>query len=379
MQTGIKSIDAMIPIGRGQRELIIGDRQTGKTTVAIDTIINQKEFFEAGQPVYCIYVAVGQKGSTVAGIAKTLEDAGAMQYTTIVAANASDPAPMQFYAPFAGAAIGEYFRDTGRPALIIYDDLSKQAVAYREVSLLLRRPPGREAYPGDVFYLHSRLLERAAKVIADDTIASQMNDLPESLKGKVKGGGSLTALPIIETQAGDVSAYIPTNVISITDGQIFLEADLFNSGVRPAINVGISVSRVGGSAQIKPMKKVSGTLKLDQAQYRELEAFAKFGSDLDAATMAVINKGERNVEILKQGVNQPMSVAHQVAIIYVGVKGKLNKVPTNQVKAFESALIEYMEANKKDALNAIAAGKWSDAEIDAIEASVAEVLPNYEA
>ena len=378
MQTGIKSIDAMIPIGRGQRELIIGDRQTGKTTVAIDTIINQKEFFEAGQPVYCIYVAVGQKGSTVAGIAKTLEDAGALQYTTIVAANASDPAPMQFYAPFAGAAIGEYFRDTGRPALIIYDDLSKQAVAYREVSLLLRRPPGREAYPGDVFYLHSRLLERAAKVIADDTIAAQMNDLPESLKGKVKGGGSLTALPIIETQAGDVSAYIPTNVISITDGQIFLEADLFNSGVRPAINVGISVSRVGGSAQIKPMKKVSGTLKLDQAQYRELEAFAKFGSDLDAATMAVINKGERNVEILKQGVNQPMSVAHQVAIIYVGVKGKLNKVATNQVKAFESALIEYMEANKKDALIAIAAGKWSDGEIDAIEASVAEVLPNYE-
>ena len=307
MQTGIKSIDAMIPIGRGQRELIIGDRQTGKTTVAIDTIINQKEFFDKGEPVYCIYVAVGQKGSTVAGIAKTLEDAGAMQYTTIVAANASDPAPMQFYAPFAGAAIGEYFRDTGRPGLIIYDDLSKQAVAYREVSLLLRRPPGREAYPGDVFYLHSRLLERAAKVIADDTIASQMNDLPESLKDKVKGGGSLTALPIIETQAGDVSAYIPTNVISITDGQIFLEADLFNSGVRPAINVGISVSRVGGSAQIKPMKKVSGTLKLDQAQYRELEAFAKFGSDLDAATMSVINKGERNVEILKQGVNAPMS------------------------------------------------------------------------
>jgi len=379
MQTGIKSIDAMIPIGRGQRELIIGDRQTGKTTVAIDTIINQKEFFDKGEPVYCIYVAVGQKGSTVAGIAKTLEDAGAMQYTTIVAANASDPAPMQFYAPFAGAAIGEYFRDTGRPALIIYDDLSKQAVAYREVSLLLRRPPGREAYPGDVFYLHSRLLERAAKVIADDTIASQMNDLPVSLKGKVKGGGSLTALPIIETQAGDVSAYIPTNVISITDGQIFLEADLFNSGVRPAINVGISVSRVGGSAQIKPMKKVSGTLKLDQAQYRELEAFAKFGSDLDAATKAVINKGERNVEILKQGVNQPMSVAHQVAIIYVGTKGKLNKVPTNKVKAFERALIEYMEANKKDALNAIAAGKWSDAEIDAIESSVAEVLPNYEA
>ena len=379
MQTGIKSIDAMIPIGRGQRELIIGDRQTGKTTVAIDTIINQKEFFDKGEPVYCIYVAVGQKGSTVAGIAKTLEDAGAMQYTTIVAANASDPAPMQFYAPFAGAAIGEYFRDTGRPGLIIYDDLSKQAVAYREVSLLLRRPPGREAYPGDVFYLHSRLFERAAKVIADDTIASQMNDLPESLKDKVKGGGSLTALPIIETQAGDVSAYIPTNVISITDGQIFLEADLFNSGVRPAINVGISVSSVGGSAQIKPMKKVSGTLKLDQAQYRELEAFAKFGSDLDAATMSVINKGERNVEILKQGVNAPMSVAHQVAIIYVGTKGKLNKVPVNKVKAFESALIEYMEGNKKDALNSIAGGKWTDAEIGAIEASIAEVLPNYEA
>ena len=378
LQTGIKSIDAMIPIGRGQRELIIGDRQTGKTTVAIDTIINQKEFFDRGEPVYCIYVAVGQKGSTVAGIAKTLEDAGALQYTTIVAANASDPAPMQFYAPFAGAAIGEYFRDTGRPGLIIYDDLSKQAVAYREVSLLLRRPPGREAYPGDVFYLHSRLLERAAKVIADDTIASQMNDLPESLKSKVKGGGSLTALPIIETQAGDVSAYIPTNVISITDGQIFLEADLFNSGVRPAINVGISVSRVGGSAQIKPMKKVSGTLKLDQAQFRELEAFAKFGSDLDAATMAVINKGQRNVEILKQGVNAPMSVAHQVAIIYVGTKGKLNKVPVNKVKAFESALIEYMEANQRASLENIAAGKWTDAEMGAIEKSISEVLPAYE-
>jgi F-type H+-transporting ATPase subunit alpha len=379
MQTGIKSIDAMIPIGRGQRELIIGDRQTGKTTVAIDTIINQKEFFDRGEPVYCIYVAIGQKGSTVAGIAKTLEDSGAMQYTTIVAANASDPAPMQFYAPFAGAAIGEFFRDTGRPGLIIFDDLSKQAVAYREVSLLLRRPPGREAYPGDVFYLHSRLLERAAKVIADDTIASQMNDLPESLKGMVKGGGSLTALPIIETQAGDVSAYIPTNVISITDGQIFLESDLFNSGVRPAINVGISVSRVGGSAQIKPMKKVSGTLKLDQAQYRELEAFAKFGSDLDAATMSVINKGQRNVEILKQGVNAPVSVAHQVAIIYVGTKGKLNKVPVGKVKAFEMSLIEYMEANQKAALERIAAGYWTDADIGAIEASIAEVLPNYEA
>lgn len=378
LQTGIKSIDAMIPIGRGQRELIIGDRQTGKTTVAIDTILNQKEFYDKGEPVYCIYVAVGQKGSTVAGIAKTLEEKGAMAYTTIVASNASDPAPMQFYAPFAGAAIGEYFRDTGRPALIIYDDLSKQAVAYREVSLLLRRPPGREAYPGDVFYLHSRLLERAAKVIADDTIASQMNDLPESLKGKVKGGGSLTALPIIETQAGDVSAYIPTNVISITDGQIFLESDLFNSGVRPAINVGISVSRVGGSAQIKPMKKVAGTLKLDQAQFRELEAFAKFGSDLDAATMAVINKGRRNVEILKQAVNSPLSVEKQVAIIYLGTKGMLNKVPVEKVRDFEVAFLEYMESKHGDALQAIASGKWTDAESKAIEAGAREVLPNYE-
>ena len=377
MQTGIKSIDAMIPIGRGQRELIIGDRQTGKTTVAIDTIINQKEFFEAGQPVYCIYVAVGQKGSTVAGIAKTLEDAGAMQYTTIVAANASDPAPMQFYAPFAGAAIGEYFRDTGRPALIIYDDLSKQAVAYREVSLLLRRPPGREAYPGDVFYLHSRLLERAAKVIADDTIASQMNDLPESLKGKVKGGGSLTALPIIETQAGDVSAYIPTNVISITDGQIFLEADLFNSGVRPAINVGISVSRVGGSAQIKPMKKVSGTLKLDQAQYRELEAFAKFGSDLDAATMAVINKGERNVEILKQAQNSPMSVEEQVAIIYLGTKGLLRDVPVNMVKKFEAEFLEFMNAKHRDTLGSLKAGNYTDAETSVLEKVAADLTAAY--
>ena len=299
LQTGIKAVDAMIPIGRGQRELIIGDRQTGKTTVAIDAIINQREFYDRGEPVYCIYVAIGQKGSTVAGIVKKLEDAGAMAYTTVVAANASDPAPMQFYAPMTGAAVGEYFRDLGKPALIVYDDLSKQAVAYREVSLLLRRPPGREAYPGDVFYLHSRLLERAAKVIADDNIAKQMNDLPASLKDKVKGGGSLTALPIIETQAGDVSAYIPTNVISITDGQIFLESDLFNAGIRPAINVGISVSRVGGSAQIKSMKKVAGTLKLDQAQYRELEAFSKFGSDLDAATKAVLDKGARNVEILR--------------------------------------------------------------------------------
>ena len=377
LQTGIKSIDAMIPIGRGQRELIIGDRQTGKTTVAIDTIINQKEFFDKGEPVFCIYVAIGQKGSTVAQIAKTLEDRGAMAYTVIVAANASEPAPMQFYAPFAGAAIGEFFRDTGRPALIIYDDLSKQAVAYREVSLLLRRPPGREAYPGDVFFLHSRLLERAAKVINDDSVAANMNDLPDSLKGKVKGGGSLTALPIIETQAGDVSAYIPTNVISITDGQIFLESDLFNSGVRPAINVGISVSRVGGSAQIKPMKKVAGTLKLDQAQYRELEAFAKFGSDLDAATMNVLTKGARNVEILKQGVNSPMSVEKQVAIIYLGTKGMMNKIPTNQVRAFEKEFLQYMESKHKNVLDQIRAGKWGDDEIKGIEAAAAEILPGY--
>jgi F-type H+-transporting ATPase subunit alpha len=378
LQTGIKAIDAMIPIGRGQRELIIGDRQTGKTTVAIDTIINQKEFYDRGEPVYCIYVAIGQKGSTVAQIAKTLEDKGAMPYTVIVAANASDPAPMQFYAPFAGAAIGEFFRDTGRPALIIYDDLSKQAVAYREVSLLLRRPPGREAYPGDVFYLHSRLLERAAKVIGDTDVAKNMNDLPDSLKGRVKGGGSLTALPIIETQAGDVSAYIPTNVISITDGQIFLEADLFNSGVRPAINVGISVSRVGGAAQIKPMKKVAGTLKLDQAQYRELEAFAKFGSDLDAATMSVLNKGSRNVEILKQGVNSPMSVQKQVAIIYLGTKGMLNKIPTHRVREFEKQFLSYMEAKHSDALDAMAAGKWGDEQSNAIEAAAREIIPGFE-
>ena len=377
LQTGIKAIDAMIPIGRGQRELIIGDRQTGKTTVAIDTIINQKEFYDKGEPVYCIYVAIGQKGSTIAALAKNLEEKGAMAYTTIVAANAADPAPLQFYAPFTGAAIGEYFRDTGRPALIIYDDLSKQAVAYREVSLLLRRPPGREAYPGDVFYLHSRLLERAAKVIKDDTIASQMNDLPESLKGLVKGGGSLTALPIIETQAGDVSAYIPTNVISITDGQIFLEADLFNSGVRPAINVGISVSRVGGSAQIKPMKKVAGTLKLDQAQYRELEAFAKFGSDLDAATMNVINKGRRNVEILKQAVNSPMSVERQVAIIYIGTKGLLNTIPVNKIKAFENAFIEFMENKHQNVLDSLRSGLWGKNEIEKIESAAKEVIPAY--
>ena len=360
LQTGIKSVDAMIPVGRGQRELVIGDRQTGKTTVCIDTILNQKEFYDAGEPVFCIYVAIGQKASTVAGIAKTLEDKGAMAYTTIVAANASDPAPMQVYAPFAGAAIGEFFRDTGRPALIIYDDLSKQAVAYREVSLLLRRPPGREAYPGDVFYLHSRLLERASKVIADDGIAKDMNDLPDSLKPIVKGGGSLTALPIIETQAGDVSAYIPTNVISITDGQIFLESNLFNAGVRPAINVGISVSRVGGSAQIKSMKKVSGTLKLDQAQFRELEAFAKFGSDLDDATLNVIEKGKRNVEILKQAQNDPFTVEDHVAIIFAGSKNLLKKVPVDKIKEFERKYIDFLKLKHKKTMETIKSGKLTD-------------------
>ena len=377
LQTGIKSIDAMIPIGRGQRELIIGDRQTGKTTVAIDTIINQKEFYDAGEPVFCIYVAVGQKGSTVAGIVKTLEEAGALAYTVVVAATASDPAPLQFYAPFTGAAIGEYFRDTGRPALVVYDDLSKQAVAYREVSLLLRRPPGREAYPGDVFYLHSRLLERAAKVIAEDSIAAQMNDLPESLKGKVKGGGSLTALPIIETQAGDVSAYIPTNVISITDGQIFLESNLFLSGVRPAINVGISVGRVGGSAQIKSMKKVAGTLKLDQAQFRELEAFAKFGSDLDDATKAVLGKGERNVEILKQDQNSPLPVEEQIAIIYCGTKNLLKDVPVDKIREFEVEFLDYMRNKHADTMASLKAGKYTDAETSVIESAAAEMTARY--
>ena len=377
LQTGIKSIDAMIPVGRGQRELVIGDRQTGKTTVCIDTILNQKEFYDAGEPVYCIYVAIGQKASTVAGIANTLQEKGAMAYTTIVAANASDPAPMQVYAPFAGAAIGEYFRDTGRPALIIYDDLSKQAVAYREVSLLLRRPPGREAYPGDVFYLHSRLLERAAKVIADDKIAKQMNDLPEGLKPKVKGGGSLTALPIIETQAGDVSAYIPTNVISITDGQIFLESDLFNSGVRPAINVGISVSRVGGSAQIKSMKKVAGTLKLDQAQFRELEAFAKFGSDLDAATMNVIEKGKRNVEILKQAQNDPFTVEEQIAIIFAGSKNLLRQVPVNKVKEFEQSYLELLKAKHQSVLDTLKAGKLTDEVTETLTRVATDLTAQY--
>ncbi|MCB0481086.1 MAG: F0F1 ATP synthase subunit alpha [Flavobacteriales bacterium] len=377
LQTGIKAIDAMIPVGRGQRELIIGDRQTGKTTVAIDTIINQKEFFDRGEPVYCIYVACSQKASTVAQIVKKLTDAGAMDYTVVVAANASDPTPMQFYAPFAGACVGEFFRDTGRPALIVFDDLSKQAVAYREVSLLLRRPPGREAYPGDVFYLHSRLLERAAKVINDDTIAAQMNDLPPSLKGLVKGGGSLTALPIIETQAGDVSAYIPTNVISITDGQIFLESDLFLSGIRPAINVGISVSRVGGSAQIKSMKKVAGTLKLDQAQFRELEAFSKFGSDLDAATTRVLEKGKRNVEILKQRENDPMAVEKQIAIIYCGTKGLLSKVPVVKIKEFEKEYLAFLEDNHKDTLEALRAGKINDDITDVLADVAADLSSKY--
>lgn len=377
LQTGIKAIDAMIPIGRGQRELVIGDRQTGKTAICIDTIINQKEFFEAGKPVYCIYVAIGQKASTVAGVMKTLEDNGAMAYTTIVSASASDPAPLQFYAPFAGAAIGEFFRDTGRPALVIYDDLSKQAVAYREVSLLLRRPPGREAYPGDVFYLHSRLLERAAKVINNDEVAKKMNDLPDSIKHMVKGGGSLTALPIIETQAGDVSAYIPTNVISITDGQIFLESNLFNAGIRPAINVGISVSRVGGNAQIKSMKKVAGTLKLDQALYREMEAFSKFGGDLDAATKTVIDKGSRNVEILKQPQFSPYSVEKQVAIIYLGTNNLIREVPVKNVRAFEEAFIQQMELKLSDVLKEFKKGNLSDESLAKMVKLAQDLIPQF--
>jgi F-type H+-transporting ATPase subunit alpha len=379
LQTGVKAIDAMIPIGRGQRELIIGDRQTGKTAIAVDTIINQKEFYDRGEPVYCIYVACGQKASTVASVARTLEEYGAMPYTVIVSASASDPAPLQFYAPFAGAAIGEFFRDTGRPALIIYDDLSKQAVAYREVSLLLRRPPGREAYPGDVFYLHSRLLERAAKINDNASIANSMNDLPESLKkaGMIKGGGSLTALPIIETQAGDVSAYIPTNVISITDGQIFLESNLFNAGVRPAINVGISVSRVGGNAQIKSMKKVAGTLKLDQAQYRELEAFSKFGSDLDAATQAVLAKGSRNVEILKQPQYSPVSVEKQVAIIYLGTNNLLRDVPVNKVREFEELFYERMEDKMPEILEEFRKGKLEEGSLTKMKALAADLAGGY--
>ncbi|MFH1322023.1 MAG: F0F1 ATP synthase subunit alpha [Bacteroidota bacterium] len=377
LQTGIKAIDAMIPIGRGQRELIIGDRQTGKTAIAIDTIINQRECYDKGEPVYCIYVATGQKGSSVASIAKTLEEKGAMPYTVIVSATAADPSPMQFYAPFAGAAIGEYFRDTGRPALIIFDDLSKQAVSYREVSLLLRRPPGREAYPGDVFYLHSRLLERASKIIESDDVARKMNDIPESLKGKVKGGGSLTALPIIETQEGDISAYIPTNVISITDGQIFLEINLFNAGVRPAINVGISVSRVGGNAQIKSMKKIAGTLKLDQAQFRELEAFSKFGSDLDATTQAVLDKGMRNVEVLKQGQYSPLTVEKQAAIIFCGTKGFLQKVPVNKVREFEEVFLQIMESEHKEVLEILKAGKLTDEVAEILEKVAMDLADKY--
>ncbi len=377
LQTGIKAIDAMIPIGRGQRELIIGDRQTGKTAIAIDTIINQRSNFEKGKPVYCIYVGIGQKGSTVANIAKTLEEHGALDYTVIVLATASDPAASQFYAPFAGAAIGEFFRDTGRDALIIYDDLSKQAVSYREVSLLLRRPPGREAYPGDVFYLHSRLLERAAKIIESDDVAKKMNDLPESIRHMVKGGGSLTALPIIETQAGDVAAYIPTNVISITDGQIFLESSLFNSGVRPAINVGISVSRVGGNAQIKAMKKIAGTLKVDQAQYRELEAFSKFGSDLDASTLAILNKGARNVEILKQGQYAPMPIEKQVAIIFCGTMGLLKDVPVNKVREFENQYLEYLELKHRDVLDQLAAGVLNDNITEVLGKTAQELVKKY--
>jgi len=379
LQTGIKAIDSMIPIGRGQRELIIGDRQTGKSAIAIDTIINQKNSSDYGDQVFCIYVAIGQKGSTVANISKLLEENGALDYTVIISANASDPAALQFYAPFAGAAIGEFFRDTGRSALVIYDDLSKQAVSYREVSLLLRRPPGREAYPGDVFYLHSRLLERAAKINESDVIAKQMNDIPESIRHMVKGGGSLTALPIIETQAGDVSAYIPTNVISITDGQIFLESNLFNSGIRPAINVGISVSRVGGNAQIKPMKKVAGTLKLDQAQFRELEAFAKFGSDLDASTMAVIEKGARNVEILKQGQYKPVSVEKQIAILYVGSKGLLKDIPVNKVNEFESEYMELLERKYPEILDSLKAGDLSNKVTDVLEKISGEIVKNINA
>ena len=374
MQTGLKSVDSMVPIGRGQRELIIGDRQTGKTAVALDAIINQK-----GQNMTCIYVAIGQKASSIKNVVRALEQAGAMEYTIVVAASASESAAMQYVSAYSGCTMGEYFRDRGEDALIVYDDLSKQAVAYREVSLLLRRPPGREAYPGDVFYLHSRILERACKLNSNDEITSKMNDLPPSLAGKVKGGGSLTALPIIETQAGDVSAYIPTNVISITDGQIFLESNLFNSGVRPAINVGISVSRVGGNAQIKSMKKVAGTLKLDQAQYRELEAFAKFGSDLDAATKNVLEKGARNVEMLKQAQFSPQTVENQIAMIYLGTKNKLRNVPVNKVREFEEALVTYLEQKHKDVLNTLKSGKIDDSVTSVLEAAGEEISKNYTA
>ena len=378
LQSGLKAIDAMIPIGRGQRELIIGDRQTGKTAIALDTIINQRSNYEAGNPVYCIYVAIGQKGSNVASIVNTLKEHGAMDYTTVVSATASDPAALQFYAPFAGAAIGEYFRDTGRHALVIYDDLSKQAVAYREVSLILRRPSGREAYPGDIFYLHSRLLERAAKIINNDAVAAQINDLPEVLKGKVKGGGSLTALPIIETQAGDVSAYIPTNVISITDGQIFLETGLFNAGIRPAVNVGISVSRVGGNAQIKAMKKVAGTLKTDQAQYRELEAFTKFGGDMDDVTKRTLDKGRKNAELLIQPQYNPMPVEQEIAIIYVGTKGLLTNIPVDQVRDFETAFLNVLKVkHQEDVLNVLKDGLLNEDVEDKLKKIAVEVAKNY--
>ena len=378
LQTGLKAIDAMIPIGRGQRELIIGDRQTGKTAIAIDTIINQRSNYEAGNPVYCIYVAIGQKGSTVASIVNALRERGAMDYTVVVAATASDPAAMQYFAPFAGAAIGEYFRDTGRHALVVYDDLSKQAVAYREVSLILRRPSGREAYPGDIFYLHSRLLERAAKIISQQEVAEQMNDLPESLKGKAKAGGSLTALPIIETQAGDVSAYIPTNVISITDGQIFLETDLFNQGFRPAINVGISVSRVGGSAQIKSMKKVAGTLKIDQAQYRELEAFSKFSSDMDPVTAMAIDRGRKNNQLLIQPQYSPMPVGEQIAILYCGTHGLMREVPLDKVRSFQDTFLSTLRVNhKEDVIDVLASGQINDAVTAIIEKVAAETAVQY--
>jgi len=375
LQTGIKAIDSQIPIGRGQRELIIGDRQTGKTAIAIDTIINQRSNFLKGEPVYCIYVGIGQKGSTIANLVNTLEKHGAMEYTCVVASSASEPAAMQFYAPYAGASIGEFFRDSGRHALVVYDDLSKQAVSYREVSLILRRPPGREAYPGDVFYLHSRLLERAAKIIKSDDVARQMNDLPESIRHMVKGGGSLTALPIIETQAGDVSAYIPTNVISITDGQIFLDTDLFNSGIRPAINVGISVSRVGGNAQSKAMKKVSGTLKLDQAQFRELESFSKFGSDLDAMTKAVLDKGAKNVEILKQLQYSPIPVEKQIAIIFLGTKGLLSGVPVNKVSSFEKMFLDVIEMkHQADVLDILKTGAITDEVMAILEKEAKQLI-----
>jgi len=377
LQTGLKAIDSMIPIGRGQRELIIGDRQTGKSAIAIDTIINQRENYENGTPVYCIYVAIGQKGSTVANVAKTLENHGAMDYTVIISATASDPAALQFYAPYAGAAIGEFFRDTGRSALVIYDDLSKQAASYREVSLLLRRPPGREAYPGDIFYLHSRLLERSAKIIEDNSVAQQMNNIPDSIRDKVKGGGSLTALPIVETQAGDVSAYIPTNVISITDGQIYLETDLFNEGVRPAINVGISVSRVGGAAQLKAMKKIAGTLKLDQAQYRELESFAKFGSDLDEATLSALDKGEKNVELLKQNQYSPMPVEKQIALIYCGTQGLLRNIPTEKVKAFEKDFLETLELRNQQILDQLREGALTDEITQQLESIAKEIVSKH--